>query len=185
MKRMTNQKGFTLVEIAIVLVIIGLILGAILKGQSMIENAKLKRIKSDIDSIVAAAYGYQDKFNYLPGDDPTNQYGYGSGDGDGTWDLAAEQARAWRQLIRAGFFSGDPTQTTEATLAKASPFGGLYLLRYTGGTIGRNYILVDNVPSEAAQSLDRKYDDGTYNTGDIRASADYTGGSRDMLWYVF
>ena len=86
MKRTSNQKGFTLVEIAIVLVIIGLILGAILKGQSMIENAKLKRIKSDIDSLVAGVYGYQDKFNHLPGDDPTNQYGYGSGDGDGTWD---------------------------------------------------------------------------------------------------
>ena len=43
----SKQKGFTLVEIAIVLVIVGLLIGGVLKGQEMITNAKLKRIESD------------------------------------------------------------------------------------------------------------------------------------------
>ena len=66
---MRMRKGFTLVELSIVLVIIGLLIGGVLKGKSMIDNAKVKRIKSDIDGIVAATYGYQDKYGFLPGDD--------------------------------------------------------------------------------------------------------------------
>lgn len=64
-----NQKGFTLVEIAIVLVIIGLLLGGILKGQEMITQAKIKNIISDFSGISAAFHGYQDRYRALPGDD--------------------------------------------------------------------------------------------------------------------
>jgi len=184
-KVMRRQKGFTLVELAIVLVIIGLILGAILKGQGMIKNAKIKRVKSDIDSLVAAVYGYQDRYNYLPGDDPVDRWGIGRrGNGNGIWDISREYALAWRHLMYADFISGDPTQTSETVLAKRNPFGGAYYFRYNG-TLGKNYVLVDNIPSDAAASLDEKYDDGTWDTGDIRANADYTGGLRDMYWYVF
>ncbi|RLA94111.1 MAG: prepilin-type cleavage/methylation domain-containing protein, partial [Deltaproteobacteria bacterium] len=174
------------VEIAIVLVIIGLILGGILKGQSMIENAKIKRVKSDIDSIVAAVYGYQDKYNYLPGDDPKNQFGLGPvGNGDGLLTTSDEQTMAWRDLIAGGFISGDANQTSEALVAKVNPFGGKYLFRYRGAT-GENYIFVDNIPLDAARTLDEKYDDGQYNSGDIQANSDYTTtGVRDMYWYVF
>ena len=63
-KSLKKEKGFTLVEIAIVLVIIGLLLAGILKGQAMIKQAKVKRLKADIDSIVASVYSYQDKYGY-------------------------------------------------------------------------------------------------------------------------
>ncbi|MCC7488982.1 MAG: prepilin-type N-terminal cleavage/methylation domain-containing protein, partial [Gammaproteobacteria bacterium] len=42
-----QQQGFTLVEIAIVLVIIGLMIGGVLKGQEMITNAKVSRVEND------------------------------------------------------------------------------------------------------------------------------------------
>ncbi|RLA92930.1 MAG: prepilin-type cleavage/methylation domain-containing protein, partial [Deltaproteobacteria bacterium] len=110
---MNNQKGFTLVEIAIVLVIIGLILGGILKGQSMIQNAKIKRVKSDIDGIVAAVFSYQDKYGYLPGDDPNDGPDVGaSGNGNGIFN-SDEYVLAWRHLIKAGFVSGDSSLTDE------------------------------------------------------------------------
>src|SRR5271154_5486353 len=64
------QTGFTLVEIAIVLVIIGLLLGGILKGQGMITQAKIKNVVSDFSGISAAYYGYQDRYRAIPGDDP-------------------------------------------------------------------------------------------------------------------
>ena len=67
MKR--QQSGFTLVEIAIVLVIIGLLLGGILKGQELINSAKVKNLANDFRTIPTYIYAYQDKFKSLPGDD--------------------------------------------------------------------------------------------------------------------
>ena len=67
MKR--SQSGFTLIEIAIVLVIIGLLLGGILKGQELINSAKVKNLATDFRNIPVYLYGYQDKFKALPGDD--------------------------------------------------------------------------------------------------------------------
>ena len=56
-----RQCGFTLVEIAIVLVIIGLLLGAILKGQEMITQARIKNVINDFNGISAAYASYQDR----------------------------------------------------------------------------------------------------------------------------
>ena len=67
--QLSKQKGFTLVEIAIVLVIVGLLIGGVLKGQEMITNAKLKRIESDNAGLQAAIFSYQDRYLQLPGDD--------------------------------------------------------------------------------------------------------------------
>ena len=64
-----RQSGFTLIEIAIVLVIIGLLLGGILKGQELINSARVKNLGTDFRNIPLFIYGYQDKFKALPGDD--------------------------------------------------------------------------------------------------------------------
>src|SRR3972149_9646258 len=81
----TMQKGFTLVEIAIVLVIIGLLLGGILKGQEMITQAKIKNIINDFNGITAAMNSYQDRYRALPGDDvgATRWTGTVAGNGNG------------------------------------------------------------------------------------------------------
>ena len=80
-----NQAGFTLVEIAIVLVIIGLLLGGVLKGQELINSAKVKNFATDFRNTPLFIYGYQDKYKRLPGDDngavarlPMNQHASGS-----------------------------------------------------------------------------------------------------------
>ena len=64
-----RQSGFTLIEIAIVLVIIGLLLGGILKGQELINSARVKNLASDFRNVPVFIYGYQDKYRALPGDD--------------------------------------------------------------------------------------------------------------------
>src|SRR6202162_5353761 len=62
------SKGFTLIEIAIVLVIIGLLLGGVLKGQELITGARVRNLISQQDGIKAAFFGFQDRFRALPGD---------------------------------------------------------------------------------------------------------------------
>jgi prepilin-type N-terminal cleavage/methylation domain-containing protein len=122
----SSQKGFTLVEIAIVLVIIGLLLGGILKGQEMITQAKIKNVIADMSGVSAAMYGYQDRYKALPGDDKNANPRWssttpGNGDGyiQGVYSLAApsplssatqtaatESVMFWHHLRLAGFVSG-------------------------------------------------------------------------------
>jgi prepilin-type N-terminal cleavage/methylation domain-containing protein len=64
----SKQSGFTLVEIAIVLVIIGLLLGGVLKGQELINSAKVKNMVNDFRTVSSLVYSYQDRFKAFPGD---------------------------------------------------------------------------------------------------------------------
>ncbi|NGZ07730.1 MAG: prepilin-type N-terminal cleavage/methylation domain-containing protein [Magnetococcales bacterium] len=68
-KLFKRQGGFSLIEISIVLVIIGLLIGGVLKGQAMVQNSKIKRIASDVQMIQGAMNAYSDSYWMLPGDD--------------------------------------------------------------------------------------------------------------------
>src|SRR5687768_5604592 len=125
---MNKTKGFTLVEIAIVLVIIGLLLGGIIKGQEMITQATIKNIIADVSGISAAYHGYVDRYKKIPGDDPctggtvaagtcgttTGRWtgptaGNGNGVVAGKYNsaTATDESRLWwDHLRRAGFVSG-------------------------------------------------------------------------------
>ena len=108
----TKQGGFTLVEIAIVLVIIGLLLGGILKGQELINNAKVRSVADRQNSLKAAWFGFIDRYNFIAGDSKrARQLVPGAGEEDRTTDDEAGNGRltlgesvlAMQQLTGAGF----------------------------------------------------------------------------------
>jgi len=190
-----NQKGFTLVELAIVLVIIGIILGAVLKGQELINNAKIKRLYNQQREIMAALYTYYDRYSYFPGDDPnqTRWTGLTAGNANGLIAVGAastapnfactatgtEQCDLWGALRNANIIAGSTTAGAAETFRNPThSYGGsIAVSYYTQQGLTVNWIHFQNIPAETAQILDTQYDDGVYNTGSIRASGTYTAGT--------
>lgn len=78
--RFARRQGFTLIELSIVLVIIGLIVGGILVGRDLVRSAELRAAISNISGISTAIHSFQIKYNCLPGDCPnaTDYFGYDS-----------------------------------------------------------------------------------------------------------
>lgn len=188
---MKRTQGFTLVEIAIVLVIIGLLLGGILKGQEMITQAKIKNVIADMSGVSAAMYGYQDRYKALPGDDklanrwagvtpPATSAGNGIIEGKYIDVATAESMLFWDELRRAGFISGsgaeNPFNAVSGKLgvqtgdgSGASPLGVLS----DGGTPATLFsslmLCSANLPDKIAISVDSQMDDGIGNKGNVRA----------------
>jgi prepilin-type N-terminal cleavage/methylation domain-containing protein len=182
---MKRNQGFTLVEIAIVLVIIGLLLGGILKGQEMITQAKIKNVIADMSGVSAAMYGYQDRYRSLPGDDKNanTRWSATAGDGDGIveglWTATTGEAiNFWDHLRRAGFVSGSGAENPfNAVSGKmgvqtgdgaATPAGVLS----DGGTPATSFasliLCTAGLPDKIAGSVDSQMDDGLGKKGSVR-----------------
>jgi prepilin-type N-terminal cleavage/methylation domain-containing protein len=142
MKSFKKQAGFTLVEIAIVLVIVGLLLAGVLKGQELIENSRIKAIVTDMRAVQAAVNGYQDRYRAIPGDETLATMaarGWGAsaaaggGNADGVLGITAAQAftnageqRAfWRALRASGLIAGEPLGAAGAAGLPRHSAGGL------------------------------------------------------------
>jgi prepilin-type N-terminal cleavage/methylation domain-containing protein len=116
----SKQQGFTLIEIAIVLVIIGLLLGGVLKGQELINTARVRALNNNVDGITAAWFSFQDRYRAFPGDytqatinlpDPNAVITDGDGDGlvgiNAAADSPTERANVWTHLQAAGYITGN------------------------------------------------------------------------------
>ncbi|RMA97788.1 prepilin-type N-terminal cleavage/methylation domain-containing protein [Hydrogenothermus marinus] len=165
---MKNQKGFTLVELAIVLVIIGIILGAVLKGKDLINNAKAKRLLNDLKGFEVLALTFYDRYGRLPGDGDFN----GLIDGNNlNWSLQANyDDNPSNTFLTAA--NGDPDaplaelqaarllspDTPHRILARHVFNGGFFYLHTTINGENKNAILVEHVPCYAAKIIDTAID---------------------------
>jgi prepilin-type N-terminal cleavage/methylation domain-containing protein len=186
-----KQAGFTLVEIAIVLVIIGLLLGGVLKGQELVTQARIKNIVGDFNGVTAAVYGYQDRYKALPGDDSKAGTRWTSpaadvGDGDGLIEDAKtgatnkETENFWHHLRLAGLITGD-TSATEGFKPPLNAVSGQITVNDSKAT-GAPLIMVGivicstNLSGKIAEAVDSQTDDGKPDTGSVLAieSSDLT-----------
>jgi prepilin-type N-terminal cleavage/methylation domain-containing protein len=188
-----TESGFTLVEIAIVLVIIGLLLGGILKGQEMITQAKIKNVINDFNGITAAVTSYQDRYRQIPGDDqnastrwaslaPAPKSGDGNGSVDGRYNAndttqagapaaTAESNLFWQHLRIAGFVPG-PTIGLGSGTPPPNATGGMVGVETGGGAQGMGFtsliVCTSNLPDKVAVAVDTQMDDGNAMLGGVR-----------------
>lgn len=194
----SKPSGFTLVEMAIVLVIIGLLLGGVLKGQELINSAKVKNFATDFRNIPLFIYGFQDKFKALPGDDSavathvtgatpatTPSGARGNGVIDGNWDTATltdESMLFWQHVRLAGLSTGSTVVANDNTYWPANAEGGRigiesgsahFILNTDGTTFlqGAHVICSTGILGKFAKQLDTTLDDGSTDTGAMRVVA--------------
>lgn len=186
-----RQQGFTLVEIAVVLVIIGLLLGGILKGQELINSAKVKNVIGDFRNTATYIYAYQDRFRALPGDDAgvanrltgavraTTGGTSGNGRIDGAWNSTTttdETVLFWQHVRLANLASGDSRNPAAEGVVIAdwlprNAFSGRIGVTSTSpvsGWGGSFFVCQENLAGSFARQVDIAMDDGLPNTGTVR-----------------
>lgn len=195
---MKKQHGFSLIELAIVLVIAGLLLAGVMRGQELIANAKVKSLASDFRNIPTYFYGYQDRFRVLPGDDRaadlhvagTNASSHGqvqNGLIQGSWDSSTDTDESfllWQHLRLAGLATG-ATDVASPQYAPRNSEGGKLgvtsvaaLTAVSAGAFNTAHAMCsDGILGRYAQQLDTMMDDGAGNTGVMRIVVNGTPGT--------
>ncbi len=149
-KSKKGQRGFTLIELAIVLVIIGLLFAMIIKGRQLIDNAKVKNIIAQINKIKTAMTIYYDRYGHYPGDSNQN----------GVIDNDNEKKGFWGNLTSEKFLSQADLKTPLGTS------WGIYYdsnnkIDWLNATLSQKYIC----------QIDKKLDDGKSDSGDVQCKA--------------
>jgi prepilin-type N-terminal cleavage/methylation domain-containing protein len=188
-----KQQGFTLLEIAISMAIIGLLLAMTIKGQEMIDNSRTKSLACDFKNIQTSLYGYQDKYRALPGDDLKASMhlvaastpvlnGNGNMILGGNWNsTSGETFNFWQHVRLTGFAQGTTDTNSESYIPLNISGGALGISESTASPItglkGDYIICSDNIAGKSAKQLDIMLDDGSTGSGSVRTSERSIGGA--------
>tara|TARA_A100000171_G_scaffold52947_2_gene74497 strand:- start:1439 stop:2251 length:813 start_codon:yes stop_codon:yes gene_type:complete len=188
----SDEAGFSLVELSIALLIMGLIIGGILKGQDLLESARLKSVLTQANSYKMAVTLFEDRYNALPGDyDRASDYIHSSlqnGNGNGVIEgpgLASggrgqEALSFWSHLAAANLISspGKPPSSGQAHFGQGAPkakIGGGFTVQHNVFGEGHHWFVLGEAQGTSgltplqAMSLDEKADSGLPKEGKIRA----------------
>jgi type II secretory pathway pseudopilin PulG len=191
-----DPSGFTLIATAIALVVVGILLGLILKGQELIDSSKVKDLANDFRNFPPSVYGYEDQFNALPGDDArltrhfpdatpcspaaAGKCVVGNGMIDGKWSdttVASESYIFWQDVRLAGLVPGSTDiNNLNGDYIPRNAVGGKIGVTDTIaspiiGLKGASIICSDAIPGKLAKQLDVTMDDGNTATGSMRVIA--------------
>jgi len=191
------QQGWTLLEIVVLVLVVGLILAGVVKGQEMITSAKVKRVSGQLDEVRAAYLGFVDRFKALPGDyaeagatlDCGGTCLHGNGDGrirsnetPSNGSQVHEDLLLWTHLAAAGFLKGGYRMVDGEALATdanspKNPYTAYIQIAFDGrygvadGGVPRHNLKTGaQVPIEVVAELDRKTDDGKPYKGALQFS---------------
>ena len=187
-----RQHGFSLIESAIVLVIMGFLIGGILKGKDLIESARLKRVITQLNEYRMATSAFMDKYDALPGDfhkaSMLIKSGLLDGNGNGIVDGAGLSVRSealafWSHLAAAGLIAtpGLESEKNKGEFGKGAPEsslgGGFTIENNPRGLHGLWFILGKKVGDHGdgglltplqAYNMDKKLDNGYPTSGKVR-----------------
>jgi hypothetical protein len=183
-----------LVEIAVVLVMIGLVLGGVLKCQEMLTQARIKSVINDFTGTTAAYFAYMDRYKAVPGDDvlaaarwpgPPALNGGTDGQISGLYGVLSpatlvqanvdntqgESWNFWWHLRLAGFIAG-ATSGQAAYSQPTNAVGGIMGIQTNALTNLTGVVLCSaNVPDKVASAVDTQIDDQLSITGGMMAYA--------------
>jgi len=193
-----RNKGFTLIEMSIVLIVIGLIIGGIMTGTSLIDSSKRQSVMTDIETYKTQIELFEDKYAGLPGDLfnaeehwPDARYATDNGDGDGLIETGTEDFLAWEHLYLAdliafAYTGTGPNYTVNSNIPESQYKGkgyravsasGVLIYEATATTRLRIELAAPNgaaftnaalLPKDA-ENIDIKMDDGLPDTGYVVA----------------
>jgi len=202
-----RQEGFTLVELAVVLVIISLLVSGIMAGEEVLETSKRTAVISTLGKYKSSYDQFSEKYYSIPGDIPDAEDVWGAantdnGDGNGYVDSATESYLAWQHLGLSGFVDGrypgsrSGTNVAPSTDIPSGPYtksGYQILQKNDKTTSSTNYNAVtfakvrsvDNLDNpvlvpKQAKTVDQKIDDSNPSEGQI---VSITGGDSGDVSY--
>lgn len=176
------------------LVIVGLLLGGLLKGPELVHSARAKVLARDFGAVATQLDAYQDRFKALPGDDaradanvggtpattPPTPAQRGNGRIEGAWNSRTptdESYLFWQHLRRANLTGGSTDAATMDTYlprnAEAGRLGVSSLL--PGGWAAAYFVCSANINGRLARQIDLQLDDGNTATGSVRIFANDAG----------
>lgn len=182
-----RQRGFTFVEVALVMMLFVLLAGVVLAANELILSARARALSTELDAYRTAYFGFLDRYRAAPGDFASASRDIrgvtANGDGNGRIEPSGaldEPALAWDHLSKAGYLQGQ-YRAGSAGPVPINVFGAParieYGNRFAGAAGQRHSINTGNlVPASILAEVDRKLDDGRATTGSLRFSSVDTAG---------